>query len=173
MRLIIRLVERLEDALLVILLLAMVGLASLQIVLRNGFDTGLVWIDEFLRILVLWLAMAGAMAASRYDRHLAIDVLTKQLPMRPRLFAMALVNFFTASIVGLLAYHSYRFVMEAREFEDTVLTNLPAWWFQSILPVGFGLIASRYLAFALMRVWASARNANADPVSVDDIKRAA
>ena len=85
---------------------------------------------SFLRVLVLWLAMAGAMAASRFDRHLAIDVLSKSLPIRPRLLVRAIVNAATAALCVVLCWHAYRFVAEAREFEDVILNDLPAWWFQ-------------------------------------------
>jgi len=39
-------VHRLEEALLVSLLLAMITLAFAQIVLRNGFDGGIIWADS-------------------------------------------------------------------------------------------------------------------------------
>ena len=46
--------HRAEDALLVLLLSVMIGLASTQILLRNLLDSGFVWIDPLLRVLVLW-----------------------------------------------------------------------------------------------------------------------
>ena len=52
-------VHRLEETLLVSLLLAMICLAFAQIVLRNGFDDGIVWADSLLRIMVLWIALIG------------------------------------------------------------------------------------------------------------------
>ncbi len=39
--------------------------------------------------------------------------------------------------------------MESREFEDQLLGGLPAWWFQSILPVSFLLIGYRYAIWFL------------------------
>ena len=53
----------LEDALLVLILTGMILLAAAQIVLRNFFDVGFIWGDELLRMLVLWLAVAGAVAS--------------------------------------------------------------------------------------------------------------
>jgi TRAP-type C4-dicarboxylate transport system permease small subunit len=51
--------------LLVLLLLAMISLAFAQIVLRNGFDGGIIWADSLLRIMVLWIALIGAVVASQ------------------------------------------------------------------------------------------------------------
>ncbi|MGH8496673.1 MAG: TRAP transporter small permease [Gammaproteobacteria bacterium] len=147
-----RLGRRLENASLVLLLSAMIALAAAQIFLRNVLDSGLVWADELLRILVLWVAMLGAVAASR-DRHqITIDILSRFLPQRARIVTGLLVDLFTAGIAGLLAWHSGRFVAETLEYGDRILGDLPAWLFQAILPVAFGLIAWRYLLFFLGRI---------------------
>ena len=50
----------LENVALVTLLSAMMLLAVGQIVLREVFDTGIIWADELVRLIVLWLAMMGA-----------------------------------------------------------------------------------------------------------------
>ncbi len=71
-----------EDAVLVVILSGMILLAAGQIVLRNFFDIGFIWSDEALRMMVLWLAVAGAVAASRNDKHINIDVLDRFLPGR-------------------------------------------------------------------------------------------
>jgi len=47
-------IHRLEDGLLSLLLLSMIGLAAAQIFMRNLFDYGFVWADPLLRIMVLW-----------------------------------------------------------------------------------------------------------------------
>ena len=71
-----------EDAILVMILTTMILLAAGQIILRNFMDIGFIWADEMLRMLVLWLAVAGAVAASRNDKHINIDVLNRFLPER-------------------------------------------------------------------------------------------
>lgn len=146
-----------EDAVLVILLGAMIVLAVTQIVLRNGFGGGFIWADETLRLMVLWLALAGAVAAARADKHLAINVLARALPPRGQSAARFITNGFTAFICGLLAWHSYRFVQQSLEFEDVLVGDLPAWWFQVVLPVAFGLMCWRYVVFALQDVYLGVR----------------
>lgn len=143
--LIARLGKFLEDALLVSLLAAMIGLATTQIVLRNIFGTGLSWSDELSRLLVLWLAMAAAIAASRDDRHIAIDVLSRFISGRALAAVRAVVALFTAFICAVLAWQGARFVADAREFGDVLLGGIPAWGLQAILPVAFALMSYRYL----------------------------
>lgn len=124
----------------------MIGLAATQVVLRGVSATGFAWADEALRLLVLWAAMLGAIAASRDNVHLRIDLLSRFLPEPWRRATAALVDLFAAAVSGVLAWYSWRFVAETREFEDQVLGTWPAWLFQAILPTAFALISYRYLA---------------------------
>ena len=138
-----------EDALLVALLTGLILLAAGQIVLRNFFDVGFIWGDEALRMLVLWLAVAGAVAASRSDKHINIAVLDRFLPGRLGAAKDLLIHLFTAAICGVVAWHSLLFVRTSHEFGDVLLGQVPAWILQAVLPVGFGLIAWRYSLFTL------------------------
>lgn len=138
-----------EDAVLVLILTTMILLAAGQIILRNFMDIGFIWADEMLRMLVLWIAVAGAVAASRNDKHINIDVLNRFLPERVALVVKVFVHLFTAVVCGAVAWHSLAFVQMSREFEDVLLGSVPAWILQAVLPVGFGLIAWRYSLFTV------------------------
>ena len=140
-----------EDLLLVVLLLAMIGLAGLLILLRNVFDSGLIWGDELLRILVMWLCLVGAIAASRDDNHINIDLLSRLLPPGGQLLVRIITDLFTVVVCALLAWYSWRFVRMEIEFGARILSGYPAWLAQVILPVGFGLIAYRYLWHLIRR----------------------
>lgn len=140
-----------EDALLLVILISMILLAGAQIVLRNFLDTGLFWGDELLRMLVLWLTIAGGLAASRMDKHISIAVVDRFLPVRVQLVTKVIIDLFTASICALFAWQSGRFVMGSYEFGDTLMRHIPAWTLQIILPIGFALMAFRHLVLAIKR----------------------
>lgn len=140
-----------ENLALVVILSGMILLASGQILLRNVFSGGFAWADEALRLMVLWVAMLGAVVASREDRHISIDVLARVLPDVIKRWTIALVNAFTAAVSYTLAWFSWEFVAESRMYEDRLLNDLPAWLFQSILPVAFFLIGYRYSIWFLRR----------------------
>lgn len=140
-----------EDALLMIILISMILLAATQIFLRNFFDTGFFWGDEMLRLLVLWLTIAGGLAASRMNRHISIAVLNRFLPQRAQTYTSVAIDLFTAAICALFAWHSARFVMSSYEFGDQLMRNVPAWIPQIILPAGFSLMAYRHLSNAVKR----------------------
>jgi len=140
---------RLEDGLLVLMLTAMILLAGIQIVLRNLWDSGLAWGDPSLRVLVLWITMLGAMAATRDQHHIRIDLLPRFLPPRGRSAAQRITDLFAALVCGLLAWHSGRFVW--LEYQDGIVLfgAIPAWVCELAMPLGFGLMALRFALRAI------------------------
>jgi len=145
----LRRLHQLEDGLLVLAVVVMVAMAGLQIVLRDGFGTGLIWIDPMLRMLVLWIGMLGALVASRRGRHIGIDVLTRALPPAWRLPARGVACAFTAAVCGLLAWEAARYVGLEYGFSGTAFGDVPTWAVVTILPLAFGLIGVRYALFAV------------------------
>lgn len=145
-----------EDALLLVILISMILLAGTQILLRNFFDTGLFWGDEMLRLMVLWLTIAGGLAASRMDKHISIAVLDRFLPAKVHMITRIIIDLFTAFVCALFAWHSARFVMSSYEYGDMLMRNVPAWALQSIMPVGFALMSYRHLVLAIKRPFGTA-----------------
>jgi TRAP-type C4-dicarboxylate transport system permease small subunit len=134
-----------ENAALVLLLVGMMLLAVGQILLRELFSTGFLWADELLRLLVLWLAMVGSVAACRDNRHIRVDALSHLLPARAVAAVRIVVDLFAAAVSGVIAWHAFRYLGLEREFGDTVLLDSPAWILHSIVPLAFALLAYRFL----------------------------
>lgn len=135
---------KVESGFLVFLLFLMVFLAFGQVILRNFFNSGLLWTDLFLRQLVLWVGFLGASLAVRERRHISIDVLPQLLPAAYKPWVQVLVNFSTGLISVFLAVAAWKFVRLEMEFPIILFLDLPAWIFQTILPFSFGLISLRY-----------------------------
>jgi TRAP-type C4-dicarboxylate transport system permease small subunit len=142
----------LENIILVTLLSGMILLAVGQIVLREVFDTGIIWADQLVRLIVLWLAMMGAMAACREDRHIRIDALSHLFPDSVISGLRIVVDLFAAGVCAVIAWHAYRYLQLEIEFEDTVLVNTPAWIAHVVIPVGFAVFSYRFLVSVLKRV---------------------
>ena len=140
-----------EDTLLLVILLAMILLAGGQIVLRNVFEFSLFWGDEMLRLMVLWLTVAGGLAASRLDKHISVEVLDRFLPVKFQMPVQIILDLFTSAVCAVICWQSSRFVMSSYEYGDTVMNNVPAWIAQIVMPVGFGLMAWRHLLYAFKR----------------------
>ena len=134
-----------EDGLMAILLTATILLAASQIVLRNLFDSGLIWADPTLRIMVLWLSLLGAIAATRENRHIRIDLFSHRLSKRSRSTLSIINNLFSAFVCGIITWHAIRFVHLEWQDGAILFSSLPAWLGEIIIPIGFGVMTLRFL----------------------------
>jgi len=133
-----------ENGALVVLLGSMILLGVGQILLREVFETGIFWADELIKLIVLWLAMIGSIAATRDNRHIRIDALSHLLPDNAITAIRILVDVFAAAVCAVIAWQSWRYLQLEIEFEDTVLINTPAWVAHFVLPLAFALISFRF-----------------------------
>jgi TRAP-type C4-dicarboxylate transport system permease small subunit len=145
----LRMTALIEDALLVLILAAMVGLAATQIVLRNLFDGAILWADPMLRVGVLWVGMIGAMVATRSDKQISVDAVSRFLPTHWRARVRVITDTFTAVISALVAWSAFRLVLDDRAAGGTAVAFVPVWACEAILPLAFGVIALRYALFAI------------------------
>ncbi|OIQ94889.1 ectoine TRAP transporter small permease protein TeaB [mine drainage metagenome] len=140
----IRVVTWTENALLIAMLALMVLLAAAQILFRNFFDMSIFGADQLLRLLVLWVAFLGAVAASREGKHIHVDAIARWLPGRFKSGVVAVTDLFTLAVCLVLAWQALRFMQSAHESGEMVFGTLPVWVAASILPLAFTLIALRY-----------------------------
>ena len=121
---------------LVLMLTVMMIVAVGQIVMREVFGTGFGWADELVRLMVLWLALVGSIAACRENRHIRIDALSHVLPDAAVNIIRVLVDVFAAVVCGVVAVQAWRFLQIEIEYEDMVLVDTPAWVAHSTLISG-------------------------------------
>ncbi|MBQ63303.1 MAG: C4-dicarboxylate ABC transporter permease [Gammaproteobacteria bacterium] len=141
--------HRFEDGALIAALASMLILAIVQIALRNIFDSGLLWVESFLRILVLWVAILGAMVATREKNHINIDALSRYAPRGLRLALQLCTTLFAAATCTIVAWYSVEFIQFEYEDQTIAFASVPTWVCQSILPIGFTVMAVRFVHGAI------------------------
>ena len=139
-----------ESLILVALLLSMILIAVVQILLRNFFGGGLLWADGYTRTCVLWVALIGAMIASRHHDHIAIEVLLQYLPRRKKGLAKRISYFLTSVVCFTAAWFSADFVLQEYRFGGKAFADIPAWISEAIIPFALAVIALRYCIAAFM-----------------------
>jgi C4-dicarboxylate transporter DctQ subunit len=140
--------HRTEDLLLALLLAALLALALAQIGLRLFFGAGLEWAEPVERMGVLWLALGGALGATRERRHIAIDALPRLLSPRLQRAAWALTQFTTAILCAGLAWWGWGMLAMEREAPSAFVPGIPSWWPMLVFPAGFALMSLRFLLSA-------------------------
>jgi TRAP-type C4-dicarboxylate transport system permease small subunit len=142
--------HRVEDLLLAALLGALLLLSVGQIVLRVVFDAGLAWAEPVSRAGVLYLALLGALGATRSGKHIAIDALPRFLAPGPRRAVWAISQLAAAVVSLALAWLGAGMVAMEREAPVPFVAGIPSWVPMLVVPLGFGLMGLRFLVAAWM-----------------------
>jgi len=145
-----------EKALAVFLLGIMVLLAFSQVILRNVFSTGFLWADPLLRHMVLWIGFLGASLATQQEKHITIDLITRFVTSKTRNIVRIVTNLLAGIVCAILAHAAWTFLSSEIETNDVLFTigesSFPLWWFETIIPIGFALIAFRFILRAIEHV---------------------
>lgn len=141
--------HRFETYFLAVLLTALLLLSVLQIVLRVFFDSGLIWAEPVSRQGVLWLALLGALGATREKKHIAIDALPRILPKKLHRPLWTLTQLAAAAVALALTWYGWGMVQLEREAPSPFMADIPSWWPMCIFVFGFGLIGLRFIFAAL------------------------
>ena len=161
-----RFLGRIELFMVILLILVMVFMAFAQVIMRNLFSAGIIWGDIFLRHLVLWVGFIGASIAAREARHINIDALNRILPAKVKPFIKIVIDLVTAVTCFILAKAGYVFMMLEKDAGSTLFREVPSWWFELIIPLGFGLIGLRFL----MRMVQDFTNKEKPDLPLSDVK---
>ncbi|MBN2527807.1 MAG: TRAP transporter small permease [Deltaproteobacteria bacterium] len=133
-----------ERWLLVALLAGMIGIAFVQVVMRNFFDSGLSFADVTVRHLVLWVGLLGASVAAREKRHLSIDIASKFIPIRFGHLLQSFLALITAVCCGMFLWAAVRFAGFMYEFGTGTLEGVWALLACLVLPISFFGIGVRF-----------------------------
>jgi len=83
---------RLLEGILVLLLLGMVLMVFSNVVLRYGFNSGVLISEELARYFFVWLTFLGAVITFHEHAHLGIETLVQRFSRRGRLLCMGASN---------------------------------------------------------------------------------
>ena len=140
-----RAINRLEEGFMALALAFMTLLTFVQVVLRE-FGTGWVWSLEATTYTFAWLVLVGMSYCVRTRSHIAVDLVARRLPARARrLLALAAVALCLV-YCGFMLYGGSIFVDRLLILGNNARDiPLPRWLLTGIMPVGFALLAYRFI----------------------------
>jgi C4-dicarboxylate transporter DctQ subunit len=141
-----RWLEHLEEGLIVLLMAAMTVVTFMQVVARYVFNYSFVWALELTGVMFAWLIFTGMSYGVRVGAHIGVDAVVKSLrPAVARVVAMvaAALCIVYASIVFVGGFQYVRKMYDV----GILMQDIPIqqWIPRVILPLGFALLALRFL----------------------------
>ena len=134
--------ERLGASVLIFFLTAFV---VIDVGAREIFQTGIPWAQKGAVYMMIWAGFLGAILVTHKIEHLRPEVADKLWKGRGKIFYLRIQNLVVFLFTSLMAWYSFQYVAESREFGDrNVILDMPMWALQTIIPYTFISMSLRY-----------------------------
>ena len=125
--------ERIEQALVVFLVLAIVAMVGVQVVSRYFFNQPMAWVEELSTYCFIWTVFVGASIALKQDRHIAITALELCLSDAQKRWLKLLIWISVLTFMLIMIPHGYKVMqVEARSNSVSLPVDIPRMWFYSL-----------------------------------------
>jgi C4-dicarboxylate transporter DctQ subunit len=141
-----RALNHLEEAIICLLLVVMTVVVFIEVVLRFGFNMGMVWSDEFVLHLAAWMVLLGASYGVKVGSHIGVDAFVRLLPRGGRRVVTLAAVILSLAYCALFIRGSWVYLSKVYrigiELEDIPIAK---WLAHSVLLIGFVLLAIRFI----------------------------
>ncbi|WP_316976798.1 TRAP transporter small permease [Shumkonia mesophila] len=141
-----RIVDRLEEGVISLLLVGMTLLVFYEVILRFVFNTGLGWIQEVTLLTSAWMVLIGASYGIKVGCHIGVDAVVRLIPSGPRRWVSIVATVLALAYCGIFIYGSWIYLSKMYligiHLQDV---PVPRWIAHSFLLIGFVLLAFRLL----------------------------
>lgn len=146
-------IQKLLNAVSVILLMAMVAIMFSQVFGRSVIGKSIIWSEEALRFLMIWLVFVGVATAIYYNDLSRFDMLQDMLPKFGRKAVLVAIDILIGVVLGLTTYGAFPLI--ARQMtQDAVSVPVKMGVVYSIIPICF-IISLFYLVLHIVTVLTS------------------
>lgn len=141
-----KIIDRLEEWIISLMLLAMTGLTFVQVVLRYVFDSGLSWAQELTSLCFAFMIFVGISYGVRVGAHIGVDAVVRKLSHGARRTVSVLAVILSLVYVGFVLVGATEYVSKMMdvgiEFDDLPIER---WQGLIIMPIGYALMGFRFL----------------------------
>jgi TRAP-type C4-dicarboxylate transport system permease small subunit len=124
-----------DDLLAAIFLAGLIGLMFISILMRYLFKTPLMWSEEVITILFMWVIGLGAASAQKTRHHLVIDILVAPLPLRLQAGIGIPTKLVYLAVVAATGYYGWVLSLKAYD-KITNMLSIPYTYMDIAIPVG-------------------------------------
>lgn len=145
--------EKLEEYIMVVMVVVMTTLIMVQVIMRYVFNNSLAWTEELARYLFLWSIWLGASYGVKTKGHVRLTVLTSRLSETAQNIIGVIVYFIWLLFVIFLVVKGYELVGKLIVSGQTsTALHLPMWIAYASVPVGCTLMTIRMIQLGIETV---------------------
>lgn len=141
-----RFINRLEEAVISILLVSMTLIVFAEVVMRFVFNSGLKWAQEATLYASAWMVLFGISYVLKLGGHIGVDALVRVFSRRVQRIVTIIAVLFCLAYVGVIAYGAWVYLAKLYSIGIHLKDlGIPRWLGTSILFVGVVLFGLRFL----------------------------
>ena len=141
-----RILGRIEETILCLMVLQMGLSVFLQVVMRYVFHSAITWLDELVHLEIVLLTFFGASLGIKYGSHICVDVLKKWLKEPLQSILEALNHLVISAYVLLVIYFGANLIQRMTAHPHfTPTLRIPKHYMYAAVCVGLGVICIRSL----------------------------
>ncbi|WP_163538462.1 TRAP transporter small permease [Gracilibacillus sp. YIM 98692] len=117
-----------------------------NVVLRYFFDSGVVWAEEAVRYIIIYIVMLGSSLAITKNEHIAVSIFETSSVKWFAHMIYALQNFASLAFTFIVTYLGWGIVESLRATSQiSPAMQIPMWWVYLIFPLSTGLMSIRLI----------------------------
>src|SRR3569832_1379634 len=124
-----KILDRIEELIVIVMLALMTLLTFLQVVMRYGFNSGFPWALELSTVFFAAMIFVGMSYGVRTGAHIGVDALGKRVPPCLRRAISIIVVLLCLLYAGLVIYGSWVFVCLLLLFGFVLVVLFFSFWF--------------------------------------------
>ncbi len=144
----IKILDKIEDTLLITMFVAMVSIIFFQVIMRYVFNNSLSWSEELGKFLFVWLSWVGISIGHRRREHIKITMLVDRLPEKAKKVTEILSEIILITICGITMFYGFTMIDIQMNIPYAGIKISTAWGYLSVT-LGCGLFILRAIVHIL------------------------
>lgn len=130
------------------LFLATGAMLSYEVIARYVFSAPTIWAAEISQLLLIWGVFLALARCFHFRQHISIDIVYGELGSKGRKLADVAATLVIAAISIVIVYYGFDIAYDSliKGRSTGTMLNIPNWWSEMSVPVGFALLALQALA---------------------------
>ena len=152
----VRVVNRIEDGLILVLVGVIVSSVFLQVFCRYVLQAPLSWTEELARSCLIWLTFVGSSLAIRAKGHFVLEILTSKLTGKMRVLWNLVLLGIMAAFLGVMVYTGVS-MLPMLSLQVSASLEIPMSYIYLAIPIGSAFMLFHIFLLILERVAESLR----------------
>ncbi len=118
------------------------AMITYDVTARYFFNAPTIWASEISLLALIWATFLGMATLLRRRQHIRITMLLQLMGRNGRRLAESFSMLVIAVFSGVAAWYGFGITLDSFERGRTAgtLLNLPNWWTEAVIPLGFALL---------------------------------